>query len=132
VALSVFQGIDRHPFYVALDRAIQHQLGVPAIADIFSLGDAEALKGSLARAGFLDVALTPFELSLRVPDPDMFLAGEIALDTASIPAMQHLDATARQHLTVAIQDEMAEPLRAVTDGNHVHLTFHAQIAQAST
>jgi ubiquinone/menaquinone biosynthesis C-methylase UbiE len=128
LSLSVFQAIERHPFYMALDRAIQRQLGVPAIADIFALGDAEDLKGTLARAGFRDVAVTPFELALRVPDPDAFLAGEIALDSASIPAMQGLDATARQNLTAAIQDEMAAPLRAVTDGDYVRLTFYAQIA----
>jgi hypothetical protein len=67
---------------------------------------------------------------MRVPDPDSFLAGEIEIDTASIPAMQGLGPEARRELLAAIQDEMAEPLRAITEGDHVQLTFHALIVQA--
>jgi SAM-dependent methyltransferase len=131
LAASVFQSIDRHPYYVALNHAIERQLGTSAVGDIFALGDTGAPRASLERAGFRDVSVTPFELTLRVPDPDSFLAGEIAIDTASIPAMQGLSAAARRDLTAAIEDEMAEPLRAITEGDHVRLTFYAQIVHAS-
>jgi ubiquinone/menaquinone biosynthesis C-methylase UbiE len=130
LAISAFQGIERHPFYAALDRAIARHSGLTAIGQIFALGDAAALRTSLERAGFRDVAVTPFEMTIRVPDPDAFLAGEIAIDAASIPAMQGLDATARRDLVTAVQEEMTEPLGAVTEGEEVHLTFHAQIASA--
>jgi SAM-dependent methyltransferase len=131
VAISVFQRIDLHPFYVALNHAITRQLGVSAVGDIFALGDVGVLRASLDRAGFREVTATPFELSLRVPDPDSFLAGELAIDAASIPAMQGLSDAARRELAAAIQDEMAEPLRAITDGDHVQLTFYAQIVRAT-
>ena len=52
VALSVFQGIDRHPFYQTLDHAIERHLGMSAVGEIFALGDAEALRASLDTRGF--------------------------------------------------------------------------------
>jgi hypothetical protein len=44
--------------------------------------------------------------------------------------MHGLDATARRELTTAIQQDMAEPLHAVTEGDFVHLPFHVLIARA--
>jgi ubiquinone/menaquinone biosynthesis C-methylase UbiE len=130
VALGVFQGIDRHPFYQALDHAIERHLGMSAVGEIFALGDAEALRASLTRAGFRDATVEPFPITARFPHPDAFLAGEIDVDTAAIPAMQGLDPDARRDLAAAIQADMAETLRTVTEGDHVRLTFHAQIAHA--
>jgi SAM-dependent methyltransferase len=131
VALSVFEGIDRHPFYQALDVAIERRLGMSAVGEIFGLGDANALVASLTRAGFRDAVVEPFPITASFPNPDAFLAGEIDVDTAAIPAMQGLDLDARRDLTAAIQADMAKALHAVTEGDHVRLTFHAQIACAS-
>ena len=131
LAVNVFQGIERHPFYQALDRAIERRLGASAVADIFALGDAGELQASLARAGFSDVVVEPYAITARFPQPDAFLAGEIDVDTTSIPAMQNLDPAARRDLTAAIEAEMAGPLREVTAGNEVHMPFYAQIARAT-
>lgn len=127
---SVFQGIERHPFYVALDAAISRRLGESAVGAIFALGDAEALRAEVAKAGFREVTIERFSITSRFPQPEAFLAGEIDVDTAAIPAMQSLDPEARRDLTRAIAQEMATPLRAVTEGDHVRLEFHAQIVQA--
>jgi hypothetical protein len=77
------------------------------------------------------VVVEPFPITASFPNPDAFLAGEIDVDTAAIPAMQGLDLDARRDLTAAIQADMAKALDAVTEGTHVRLTFHAQIASAS-
>jgi hypothetical protein len=53
------------------------------------------------------------------------------VDTAAIPAMQHLDARARTDLTARIRPEMAAALRSVTVGDHVQLPFHAHVVHAS-
>ena len=129
--LAVWQALDRHPFYVKLDRAIVRHLGTSGVRDIFALGDAAALRDRVAKAGFRQIEIEPFELLARFPDPDGFLAGEIDVDTAAIPAMQHLDAAARADLTAKIRSEMAEPLRAATVGGHVQLPFHAHLVRAS-
>lgn len=131
VLLSVWQGLDRHPFYERLDRVIERQLGASGVRDIFALGDADDLRGRMRGAGFSQVEIEPFSLLARFPDPDGFLAGEIDVDTASVPAMQHLDAAARADLTARIRSEMAAALQAVTAEGHVQLPFHAHVVRAA-
>jgi ubiquinone/menaquinone biosynthesis C-methylase UbiE len=127
--ITVMQGITRHPFYQALDAAISSRLGISPVAAIFSLGAASTLRELLQEAGFRDLSIEATTIDARFPNPEAFLAGEIDVDTAAIPAMQRLDLDERRELTAAIQSEMAEPLRAVTVGDHVHLPFHVHIAQ---
>jgi hypothetical protein len=69
-------------------------------------------------------------MTARFPNPDGFLAGEIDVDTAAIPSMQHLDAQARQAIVAAITAEMESPLKEVTHDNHVVIPFHAHIVSA--
>jgi SAM-dependent methyltransferase len=131
LVLSVFAGIDRHPFYVALNEAIARRLGTSAVGEIFGLGDERTLRDSLIQAELREVVIEPFAITARFPNPAGFLAGEIDVDTASIPAMQGLAPAARRELTAAIQQDMAEPLRMVTEGDYVRLPFHTLIAHAS-
>jgi len=129
--LGVWQGLDRHPFYELLDRAIARRLGTSGVRTIFALGDGAELRDRVAKAGFRDIDIEPFELLARFPDPNGFLAGEIDVDTAAIPAMRHLDAAARADLTARIRSEMAEALRSVTVGGHVQLPFQAHMVRAN-
>jgi SAM-dependent methyltransferase len=130
-AVHVFQGLERHPFYRALDAAIERRLGASSVRDIFALGgEADGLRRLLGGAGFRDVQVEPASVTARFPDPQRFLAGEIDVDTAAIPAMQRLDALARRALVEAIAADMAGPLREATAGDHVVLRFHTSIAQA--
>jgi len=130
VWLSVFESIDRHSFYQALDDVIQQRLGMSGVQDIFSLGDTGELQALLEGAGFKRVVIEPASMTARFPDPDGFIAGEIDVDTAAIPSMQHLDVKARQAITTAIREEMKVPLREVTENNQVVLPFHVHIVRA--
>ena len=130
VFLSVWQGLDRHPFYSKLHDVIEQHLGTSGIGEIFALGSSNELRTLLADAGFRHVEIEPVSMTARFPNPEGFLAGEIDVDTAAIPSMQRLDTRARQALTDAIRDEMAAPLRAITEGDHVVIPFHAHIASA--
>ena len=129
--LAVFQPIDRHPFYIALDEAIQDRLGLSAAADIFSLGDQDQLERMVRDAGFAKVTIERASLLSRFPEPAAFLAGEIDVDTASIPAMQGLSAEERAAVLRDIGERMQEPLRQATDGNEVALEFHVLLATAT-
>jgi ubiquinone/menaquinone biosynthesis C-methylase UbiE len=131
VAAAVFQEIERHPLYVALDHAVARRLGTSPIGEIFALGDAGALAADFARAGFRDVAVAPFSLTAHLGPAEQFLAGELAIDTAAIPAMRGLAASDQLALAEAIAVEMAEPLRAVTVDGEVVIEFHALIATAT-
>jgi ubiquinone/menaquinone biosynthesis C-methylase UbiE len=127
IALSVFQGLDRHPFYQALDQAIHKRLGASCVQDIFALGDAQGLHRLVSGSGFEDVKIEARSMTCRFPNPQAFLAGEIDVDTAAIPSMQALDAEARARLVAAISEDMAQPLHDVIEDDHVVLTFHANL-----
>ncbi len=131
VAIGVWQGLDRHPFYRKLDEVIQSRLGMSGIGDIFGLGDADQLRELMTNGGFHHVEIEPVSLTARFPQPEAFLAGEIDVDTAAIPSMQHLDAAARQEITAAIRDDMADTLRAVSEADHVVIPFHALVVLAT-
>ena len=76
-------------------------------------------------AGFRRVELKPFSLMARFPNPDAFIAGEIEVDTAAIPSMQHLDSRNREAIVATITADMQSPLKEVTHENHVVLPFPA-------
>jgi SAM-dependent methyltransferase len=130
VMASVWQGLDRHPFYQTLHDVIQRRLGMSALQDIFALGSAGELRSLALGAGFQRAEIEPMSMTARFPNPDGFLAGEIEVDTASIPSMQHLDASARQTMVAAIAADMKAPLGEMTHDNHVVIKFHAHIMRA--
>jgi hypothetical protein len=109
VLISVWQGLDRHPFYQTLHNVIQQRLGMSALQGIFALGDADDLRTRAREAGFRKVDIKPFSLTARFPSPDDFNAGEIEVDTAAIPSMQHLDSKARAAIVTAITRDMQAP-----------------------
>jgi ubiquinone/menaquinone biosynthesis C-methylase UbiE len=130
LALAIWQGLERHPFYRTLHEVIQRRAGVSALQQIFSWSDTGELSRAIEGAGFRSIDIEPLSKTARFPNPDGFLAGEIAVDTAAIPAMQSLDDRARERIVAAISEDMREPLAAVTRDDHVVIEFHAWIARA--
>ena len=74
--------------------------------------------------------IQPISLTARFPNPDGFLAGEIEVDTAAIPSMQHLDSAAREAIVATIAADMKSPLEEVTHDDHVVIPLHALVAAA--
>ena len=127
VLISVWQPLDCHPFYQTLHNVIQQRLGMSALQQIFSLGNADDLRGLAVAGGFRQVDITPFSLTARFPNPEAFIAGEIEVDTAAIPSMQHLDSKAREAIVTAITQDMQSSLKELTSDNHVVILFHGLI-----
>jgi ubiquinone/menaquinone biosynthesis C-methylase UbiE len=132
VLISVWQGLDRHPFYQALHNVIQQRVGMSALQQIFALGSADDLRGLALAAGFRQVDIEPFSLTARFPNPEAFIAGEIEVDTAAIPSMQHLDSKAREAIVTAITRDMQSPLKELISDNHVVIPFHGLIMTAQS
>jgi len=130
VLISVWQGLDRHPFYQTLHNVIRERLGMSALQDIFALGNTDELRELALEAGFRRVEIKPFSLTARFPNPEAFIAGEIEVDTAAIPSMQHLDSKAREAIVTAITRDMQLPLKELTSENHVVIPFHGLIMTA--
>jgi SAM-dependent methyltransferase len=131
IGIHVFQAIERHPFYAALDRAITGRLGTSGIADIFALGDADALRALLTGAGFADVEIAPLSVTVPMGSPAKYLCREFEIDAASIPAMRHLDAAARRDLVAGLQEELAGALSAAIEDDRVVMSFRTYVARAT-
>ena len=130
VLVSVWQGLDRHPFYEALHKIIQQRLGMSAVQNIFALGNANDLHALAVDAGFRQADIEPFSLTARFPNPEAFIAGEIEVDTAAIPSMQHLDAEDRVAIVAAITADIQPHLLEVTHENRVVIPFHGHTMRA--
>ena len=111
---------------------IQQRLGMSALQEIFALGNADDLRVLALAAGFRRVDIKPFSLTARFPDPEAFIAGEIEVDTAAIPSMQHLDSQAREAIVRAIASDMQSPLKKLISDSHVVIPFHGLIMTART
>jgi hypothetical protein len=130
VLISVWQGLDCHPFYQTLHSVIQQRLGMSALQEIFALGNADDLRGLAGAGQFGQVDIEPFSLTARFPNPEAFIAGEIEVDTAAIPSMQHLDSKAREAIVTAITQDMQSSLKELISDDHVVISFHGLIMTA--
>ncbi len=130
VVLSVWQGLDRHPFYKMLHTVSQRRLGTSGVQAAFSLGDADELRRLLTDAGFRHVEIEPSSITAHFPNPEEFLAWEMDVDPAAVPSLQHLDTQARQAVMSAIREDMQMPLQEVMQDDHVVITFYANLARA--
>jgi ubiquinone/menaquinone biosynthesis C-methylase UbiE len=128
--LSVWQSLDRHPFYKTLHAVVQARVGKSAVQDISSIDDPAKLRTELSDASFGNVGIDPVSMTAQFPNPDGFLAAEIDVDAAAIPSMQKLDDSARQALVAAITEDMKTPLREATQDDRVVLPFHAFLVGA--
>jgi ubiquinone/menaquinone biosynthesis C-methylase UbiE len=130
VVLSVWQGLDRHPFYQTLHEVSQQHFGKSSVQTVFSLGNANELRTWLTASGFGHIEIEPMSITAHFPQPEEFLAWEIDINPAEAPALQNLDKEAQQEIMAAARQDMQSPLEEVMQENQVVLPFHAHIAQA--
>lgn len=130
VVVSVWQGLDRHPFYQTLDVVSRGHLGRSSVEAVFSLGDTGELCQLLTDAGFQQVEIEPASFTARYSNPEEFVAWEIGVDPAETPALQSLDAQAGQAILAAVRQDMQAALHEVMQDGEVVLDYHAHIAHA--
>ena len=130
VVVSVWQGLDRHPFYLTLHEVSKQHLGKSSVQAVFSLGDSDELSRLLAEAGFQQVEIEPASLTARFANPEAFLAWEIDVDPAETPALQHLDVPAQQVILAAVRQDMQAAMHAVMQDGQVVLASYAHVAHA--
>lgn len=130
VILSVWQQLDRHPFYQILDDVSRRHFGKSSVGAVFSLGDADEVRKLLTDAGFQNIEIESASITVRYSNPQEFLAWELDVDPTETPALQNLAAEAQKAILVSVHEEMQAPLQAVMQGNEVVMPSHAHIAHA--
>ena len=130
VILSVWQAIDRHPFYQTIHDVTQRHLGKSSVQAIFSLGDVDELRKLLTDSGFRHVTIESVSITARFSQPEEFLAWELDVDPAETPALRNLDAEAQQAIMAAVRQEVQGQLDEVMQDHQIVLPFHAYVAKA--
>jgi ubiquinone/menaquinone biosynthesis C-methylase UbiE len=128
--LSVWQGLDRHPFYQTLHNVSLRHFGKSSVETVFSLGNSDELHKLTTDSGFRQVEIEPMSITAHFPEPEEFLAWEIDINPTEAPALRNLDKEAQQAILTDARQDMQIPLEEVTQKNQVVLPFHAHIAQA--
>ena len=131
VVVSVWQGLDRHPFHGALDEASRRHLGRSSVGAVFSLGDAAVVRGLLAEAGFHGIEIESRSITARHADPEEFLAWEIDVDPGETPALRHLEVEEQAAVVADLQSELRSSLSQVTVRGEVVLASHAHLVHAT-
>jgi ubiquinone/menaquinone biosynthesis C-methylase UbiE len=130
VILSVWQAIDRHPFYQTIHEVTQRHLGKSSVQAVFSLGDVDELRKLLTDSGFRHITIESVSITARFPQPEEFLAWELDVDPAETPALRNLDAEAQQAIMAAVRQEVQGQVDEVMQDHQIVLPFHAYVAQA--
>jgi len=130
IVLSVWQGLERHPFYQTLHEVSSRLLGKSAVQTVFSLGDSDELRKLLTDAGFQQIEIEPLSIMARFPNAEEFLAWESDVDPAACPKLQNLDTESQQAILAALHKEMQAPLHEVMQGDQVVFRSYAYIAYA--
>jgi ubiquinone/menaquinone biosynthesis C-methylase UbiE len=129
VAVCVWQGLDRHPFYAAVHGAVLRALHAPAMQKPFSLDETE-LRTLLVEAGFDDVRIEPISIEARFADPERYAELQIQAASAAIPMLQQLDSFERIELIEGISKELEAPIREYTVDGELRFPMHSYLAQA--
>jgi ubiquinone/menaquinone biosynthesis C-methylase UbiE len=130
IVLSVWQGLERHPFYQTLHDVSLRHFGKSSVEAVFSLGNSEELHKLLTDSGFRQVAIEPMSIMARFPNAEEFLAWESDVDPAACPTLQNLDTESQQAILAALHQEMQAPLHEVMQGDQVVFRSYAHIAYA--
>ncbi len=128
--VSVWRGLDRHPFFATMNAVIERRFGMAPLAAPFALGDAEELRALLSAAGFVDIDIQARSKSAHFPDPNGFVRMEVDVIAAAVPSVQHMDEAERAELAAGIGSEMDGPIRASTQAGHLVVPMFAHIASA--
>ena len=131
VALTTWRGLDLHPFPAALARAVQERVGSAALGMPFVLGDSAILAGLLQQAGFVEVSVEPVEIEADYARPREYVALQIRASAAGIAALQGLPAAELDAIIAAIEGDMANPVREVTEGDRLRFPMHGIVARGA-
>ncbi len=109
VGIEVWRSLVDNPFYLTIFEAVAAVFGVlmSDLAAAFSYGEADALEGLLAGAGFREVQVQTVEQPVFFREPERFIELTIRAAGAVLPAFARLDRTMQAELLAKVNGEMA-------------------------
>ena len=132
-ALSVWRGLEHHPLYEALFRAVARHFSVElSTLDVsFSLGRADDLRALVAKAGFQRQHLEACTLDVTLPLPAQFVRITVLGAATSIPAFARLDEAARSAAIDTLTRELTPVVDRHRHGDRLEFPMSTHVTVAS-
>jgi ubiquinone/menaquinone biosynthesis C-methylase UbiE len=128
VVLSFFQAIEKMPVWTQFSVSLEKHLGTPVTQVAFSLDAAEA-QSILAEAGFSNIAIEPYEYTMRHPNADDYAAMQVP-GAAAVAGTQQMSEDELSNLISVIQQEMQPTIAEFTEDGQLMMPAFVYIARA--
>ncbi len=128
LALGVWRGLDRQPFYAALTEALERYVSPEAAASLraaFTLAHADELRSLLAGAGFRDIRVRIRARLTRYPSLAEYVLGYLS-GTPMAGAVAALDEVSR----AAMVEHVCSSLRDYVDDDGMAAPWEAHLVSA--
>ncbi len=131
--LSVWRGLEHHPLYDGLFRAVSRRftLEVSDLDVSFSLGRAEDLEALLTDAGFQHPQIEVLSLDVRLPASSHFGQITVLGAATSIPAFARLSLPARSEIIDTISRELAPLIERYSRDDTLEFQMSTHLVVAS-
>lgn len=130
VGVSVSAGLGQQPVYAAINRAMERQTGIAALAEPFSLGDAGELAGLLGAAGFQDIDVQTLTRPVHFLSARQFVRASVLGSAAAVRSLAEMGDAGREALIAAIEEDSVQLLTAWTSGDELTFPVATNVATA--
>jgi ubiquinone/menaquinone biosynthesis C-methylase UbiE len=110
VALNVQQSLGSNRVYDLLNQSLVRHLGIPAVAESFSFGDAGALHAMMVDAGFQQAEVIPATHIARFPNVAIFVHLSLLGSGEPVPELALIDAGVRAEMLDAVERDLSAAL----------------------
>ncbi len=132
IALAVWRSLEHNPVPRLIWESVSCHLNAPvsALVPSFNLGDAGELQALLEAAGYVDVAVSTHDHTVREPHNPQLISQILAGAAAFLPAVAAMKSDEREAVAASIQQAISPELEQFMDGDEQVYTRSAHIAQA--
>jgi len=130
IGVSVSAGLEQQPVYAAINRAMERQIGIAALAEPFSLGDAGELAALLGAAGFRDIDVQTLSRPVHFPSVRQFIRASVLGSAAAVRSLAAMGDVGREALIAAIEEESVRLLIAWISGDELAFPVAINVATA--
>lgn len=119
-AILVWSHLEHFPAYQLLNDTSTRLFGFPAFAAPFSFPSSDALATTLSAGDFSDIRIESIKKRHVYPDPDGFLAVQVAASASVLPQMRDMTPEDLDAFTAALEAEVRTDLdHFLVDGQYV-------------
>jgi ubiquinone/menaquinone biosynthesis C-methylase UbiE len=132
LAIATWSTIARNPAFHVLNEAGLRHIGVPIMAQPYSLPDADTVRALLADAGYRDITIDAVEKRIRFTSAAAFVQSMLPAAATTVTVLQEMDEDERAALVVAVERDVVAALHRFEGADGLVFPTRSHLASAST